>query len=124
MSQTFVYRPVVVGATAQIEYPVSIFYTYINTWTNLIISIITDTRTPAANLITINPPANTLPPDMATRTVRVVNIAIYDFYTKPVLAPASPVPLLILLLLPPASPALLASPAPGTATAPLVLNSN
>ena len=119
MSQTFVYRPVVVGATAQIEYSVSTFRTHINTWTNLVISDMTDTRTPAVNLITNNPPANTLPPDMATRTVRMVNIAIYDFHTALALAPASPVAPLALPLPPPALPAA-APPAPpvsGTAAA-------
>lgn len=84
----------------------------------------TDTRTPATNLIIINPPANTLPPDMATRTVRVVNIAIYNFHTAPALVPASPVPLPVLLLLFPVPPAPPVSPAPGTAAAPLVLNNN
>lgn len=124
MSQTFVYRPVVVGATAQIECPVSTFCTYINIWTNLVIFNMTDTCTPAANLITINLPANTLPPDMATRTVRVVNIVIYDFYTVLVLVPVSLVSLLVLLLLFLVSLAPLVSPAPGTAAVLLILNSN
>lgn len=121
LAQTFVYGPAVVGATVQVEYPVSTFRTHNNTWTDLVISNITDTCTPVANPITINPPANALPLDMATRTVRVANMAAHDFHTA--LALASPVPLLAPLLLPPPPPAPPASPAPGTAAALLILDS-
>ncbi|PWY82394.1 hypothetical protein BO83DRAFT_454123 [Aspergillus eucalypticola CBS 122712] len=76
----------------------------------------TDTRAPAANPITINPPANTLPPNVATRTVRVANMTAHDFYPAPPAPQASPAP-----QAPPAPPA---PPTPSTAAAPLLLGGN
>lgn len=71
--------------------------------------------------ITINPPTNALPLNVATKTVRVANMAAHNFYTAP--APAPPVPPLAPPLPPPAPPAPPAPLTPGTAAAPLVLNS-